>query len=134
MPRKARKDLDAKFLHIMIQGINKEYIFEKEKYIKMYLSIFNNYIKQYEITLISYCIMNSHAHFLIHTLNIKELGSFMQKVNLVFSQRYNELENRVGVIFRNRYKAEPIYDKKYLINCIKYIHNNPVKAKIVKKM
>ena len=36
-------------------------------------------------------------------------------------------------MFRNRYVAEPIYERKYLINCIKYIHNNPLKAKIVSR-
>ena len=37
------------------------------------------------------------------------------------------------MVFRNRYKTEPIYNLKYLINCIQYIHLNPVKAKMVKK-
>ena len=37
------------------------------------------------------------------------------------------------MLFRNRYKSEPIYDRKYLLNCIKYIHNNPVKANIVEE-
>ena len=39
MPRIARKDLKTPFLHVMVQGINKEYIFNEEKYIKMYLNI-----------------------------------------------------------------------------------------------
>ena len=60
-------------------------------------------------------------------------GKFMQKTNLLYAQMYNREEKRYGVLFRNRYRTEPIYNIKYLINCIKYIHNNPVKANIVEK-
>ena len=57
----------------------------------------------------------------------------MHKNNQKFAQDYNEDKNRCGVIFRNRYQAEQINNEKYLINCIKYIHYNPVKAHIVAK-
>ena len=133
MPRIARKDIKTSFLHVMVQGINKEYIFDKEKYIQIYLQIFNNYQKDFNLTLIAYCIMNNHAHFLIHADDIKDIGKYMHKVNLIYTIKYNELNNRTGVLFRNRYKSEPIYDRKYLLNCIKYIHNNPVKANIVEE-
>ena len=133
MPRIARKDLQSSFLHVMIQVINKEYIFNNENYIRMFLNIFNKYKNKYNFTLIAYCIMNNHAHFLMHSEDINEIGKFMHKVNLIYTMKYNELENRTGVLFRNRYKVEPIYDKKHLLNCIKYIHNNPVDAGMVKK-
>ena len=42
--------------------------------------------------------------------------------------------NRVGYVFRDRYVSEPITSKRYFIQCIKYIHMNPVKAKIVSSM
>lgn len=131
--RIARQDVVTSFLHVMVQGVNKEFIFKNEKYIKYYLKIINEYKLEYNFTIIAYCIMNNHAHFLIHTKDIKDFGKFMQKVNLKYSTMYNKEEKRCGVLFRNRYKSEPISDIKYLINCIKYIHNNPVKAKMVDK-
>lgn len=133
MPRVARKNLGTPFLHVMIQGVNKEYIFYNEKYIERYLEIIEKNRKDYNFTIIAYCIMNNHAHFLIYTEDINEFGKFMQKINLKYAQMYNKEEKRCGVLFRNRYQTEPIYDKKYLINCIKYIHDNPVKAKMVLK-
>ena len=133
LPRVARKDLNTPFLHVMVQGVNKEYIFNKESYIKEYLNIIDKLKKDYNITFIAYCIMNNHAHFLVYVKDIKEFGKFMQKVNLRYSNLYNREENRCGVIFRNRYRTESISDIKYLINCIKYIHENPVKAGIVQK-
>lgn len=133
MPRVARKDLNSPFLHVMVQGVNKEYIFKKDSYIKEYLKIINELKQNYNFTFIAYCIMNNHAHFLIYVEDINEFGKFMQKVNLKYSNMYNKKENRCGVLFRNRYKTEPITDIKYLKNCIKYIHENPVKAGIVQK-
>ena len=133
MPRMARKDLNTPYIHVMVQGVNKEYIFESNADIELYLSILNKNIEKYDLTIMAYCMMNNHAHFLIHVHNIEELGNFMKICNLQYAQTYNREKNRVGVLFRNRYRTEPIYDIKYLINCIKYIHNNPVKANIVKK-
>lgn len=57
----------------------------------------------------------------------------MHNVNLVYSQFYNKQKNRCGVVFRNKYQSQPIYDIKHLFTCIKYIHMNPVKADIVKR-
>lgn len=133
MPRQARKDIKTPFLHVIVQGVNKEYIFYKKEYIEKYLEIIANKKKDYKFEIIAYCMMNNHAHFLVYTENVKEFGKFMQRVNLIYAQIYNKEEKRCGVLFRNRYQTEPIYDMKYLINCINYIHNNPVKAKIVKK-
>ena len=131
MPRIARKNLNTSFIHVMVQGVNKEYIFYKEEYIERYLELINKYKENYNFTILAYCIMNNHAHFLVYTEDINDFGKFMQRVNLIYAQMYNREEKRLGVLFRNRYQIEPIYDIKYLINCIKYIHNNPVKAKIV---
>lgn len=133
MPRIARKDLRTSFLHVMVQGVNKEYIFNKDEYMEKYLELMFENIKDYNSEILAYCMMNNHAHFLIHTELINEFGKFMQRVNLAYAQMYNKKEQRCGVLFRNRYKTEPIYDIKYLKNCIKYIHNNPVKAGIVEK-
>ena len=133
MPRIARKNIDTPFIHVMVQGVNREYIFEKKSDIELYLSLISKNIENYNLTIMAYCMMNNHAHFLMYVEDIKELGEFMKKCNLQYAQMYNKEKNRVGTLFRNRYRTEPIYNIKYLINCIKYIHNNPVKANIVKK-
>ncbi len=130
-PRIARKNIKAQFLHVMVQGVNKEFIFYKKEYIKKYLEIIRENKKDYNLEILAYCIMNNHVHFLVYTKDIEKFGKFMQRINLLYAQMYNKKENRCGVLFRNRYKSEPIYDIKHLINCIKYIHNNPVKAQMV---
>lgn len=65
-------------------------------------------------------------------MDMNSFGLFMKSVNQNFANHYNNLTSRVGTVFRNRYQVEPIYDCDHLINCIKYIHDNPVKAGMVR--
>lgn len=130
MPRKARQEIKSKFLHIMIQGINREYIFNKEKDAKIYLNILKEKIKKIDVYIISYCMMNNHAHFLVYARDVNSVSKLMKQVNTGYAIYYNKHYNRCGYVFRNRFKSEEILSREYLINCIHYIHNNPVKAKM----
>lgn len=133
MPRLARKDLSTSFFHVIVQGIKKEYIFEKDTYINKYLQLLNQYKDKFNIDILAYCIMNNHAHILLYIKDVKEMSMFMHRINSIYAKYYNGVKDkRVGYVFRNRYISEPIYNEKYLINCIKYIHLNPVKANMVK--
>ena len=132
MPRIARKNFISKFHHVIVQGINKEYIFKNSQYINTYKNIILKKLEKSDITILSYCIMNNHAHFLIYSANIENLSKFMQRINTSYSKYYNKENNRVGYVFRDRYYTQEILDKNQLYNCMRYIHNNPVKAGIVK--
>ena len=63
---------------------------------------------------------------------MKELSNYMLRLNSIYGKYYNKKHNRVGYVFRDRFKSEVICDEKHLHNCIKYIYNNPVKAGICK--
>lgn len=130
--RLSRKDYAASFFHVMVQGHNKEYIFKKDKSKKKYLKLMKENEKEIEI--LAYCIMENHVHMLIYTSKIDNMSKFMHKVNSEYAMYYNYIEKgRVGSVYRDRYKSEPIYDERYFFKCINYIHKNPVKANIVPK-
>lgn len=133
MPRKSRECLDTSFYHIIVQGIKKEYIFNSKVNIEKYIELLISEKEKFKVDLLAYCVMNNHAHILLYTEKIAEMSKFMHSVNQKFAQFYNYINNeRVGYVFRDRFKSEPIYNEKSLIRCIRYIHNNPVKAKIVR--
>lgn len=133
MSRIARQYLETSFFHVMVQGINKEFIFKNDRYVNRYLQLIRKNLNKDNLKIIAFCIMNNHAHLLIRVENREELSKYMQKVNSMYAKYYNYMENgRVGYVFRDRYKSEPILDKRQLIQCVKYIHQNPVKAKMVK--
>lgn len=134
MPRISRNNITSKYIHVITQGIKKEYIFENEEYKQEYIKLLNRIIKEYSFTkILAYCIMDNHAHLLIYTDNMKELSKIMSRVNTSYGIFYNKRKERVGYVFRNRYYTQEIIDEKHLFNTFAYIHKNPVKAKIVKK-
>lgn len=134
MPRIARKNSQSNFYHVIVQGINKKYIFNKRDFINKYKQIILSKLKESNITILAYCIMNNHAHFLIFSEKCEFLSKFMQRVNTSYSQYYNKINNRVGYVFRDRYYSQDILNTKQLYSCLKYIHNNPVKAHICSSM
>lgn len=133
MPRIPRNFLSTTFFHVMVQGINKNYIFNKEEDIKFYIKNMYKLSEECNLKIIAYCIMNNHAHILIESKNVNSLEKYMHRLNTRYGMYYNKKNERVGYVFRDRYKAEGIYSEIQLNNCINYIYNNPVKAKICKK-
>ena len=133
MPRYPRNYIKTHFFHIITQGINKNYIFENPEDIKYYIKIMYKLSKEYKIKLIAYCIMNNHTHMLLEVNELDNLIKYMHSINTRYGKYYNKRYNRVGYVFRDRYKSEGIYNEKHLYNCIKYIYDNPVKAGICDK-
>lgn len=132
MPRKAREHFKGNLYHVMVQGINKENIFYNDLYKRIFIKLLFDNVNKEKLRIIAYCIMKNHAHLLLNIKDTKYMSEFMKIVNMKFAMTYNEMENRVGVVFRNRYESELIYNERYFYNCVNYIHNNPVKAGIVK--
>lgn len=132
--RRARRDINSHFVHIIVQGIEKQYIFEKEIFKQKYLSLLKENLEEYEIKLIAYTIMDNHAHICIYFENIQNVSKFMHKVNSLFASYYNFIQKRVGYLFRNRYYTQEVQDRQQLYNVISYIHNNPLKANMIKKL
>ncbi|MBR3134565.1 MAG: transposase [Clostridia bacterium] len=129
MPRISRKEYkEYQVFHIMVQGINKSSIFDKEREKNEYIKLMRNNKSEYKITIIAYCIMNNHAHILLKTSSIENLTKYMHKLNTSYGIYYNKNNERVGFVYRNRFESQAIMDINYLYNCILYIHNNPVNA------
>ena len=134
MSRIARKNIVSNFVHIVAKGIKSEFIFYKQEYKEKYTFLLNKCIKELEgIDLIAYCVMDNHAHLLIHTKEINKVETLMRKINTAYAIFYNLQEERAGYVFFNRYHSEMIENVIHLLSCIKYIHENPVKAGIVEK-
>lgn len=131
MPRISRNSLENIVCHHMVQGINREDIFKtKEDKIK-YLELLEKYYLEFKINIIAYCIMDNHVHLLMHTKTTQDISNFMKQVNSIYAMDYNRKKNRVGYVYRNRFKSVPIMTREQMHKCIKYIHMNPVKAGIV---
>jgi REP element-mobilizing transposase RayT/phage antirepressor YoqD-like protein len=133
MARTARKHLDGKYFHVMVQGIAKENIFPDDNSKGYYLRCLDKSADKKSISILGFCVMDNHTHLLLTAENISVIAQYMKIVNSEYARYYNNENDRVGYVFRDRFKSEVIQDVKYLIHCLVYIHNNPVKAHVVKR-
>ncbi len=132
MARKPRIEFEGAFYHIIIRGNQRQKIFKDKYDFLKYLEILSYYKKRYNFFLYSYVLMSNHAHLLIETQEIA-LSKILQGINQRFTMYFNKRYRTVGHLFQGRYKAILCDRDRYLLALIKYIHNNPVRARIVKK-
>ncbi|QSX05664.1 transposase [Sedimentibacter sp. zth1] len=97
------------------------------------LEIVKEIREELEFYVIAYCIMDNHMHLLIK-IDEEKLGTLMKKINVKYAMYYNKVEKRYGHVFQDGFKSEAVEDVNYLIGVLRYIHNNPVKAGIVKNI
>jgi len=77
--------------------------------------------------------MNNHYHLLLQTPQ-SNLSRCMRHINGIYTQRYNRLYRSDGQLFRGRYKAIVVDADSYLLELVRYIHRNPIRAGIVKQV
>ena len=62
--RVARKNYTSSHFHIVVKGINGEYIFRKKEYMEKYKNLLKKNLINHQVNILAYCIMNNHAHIL----------------------------------------------------------------------
>jgi putative transposase len=130
MPRVARRKSNIQIYHVMFRGIDKSDIFHgKSDYLKFLYCILNAREKSI-FTVYAYCLMTNHVHILLKAES-EELGDTLRRIAVGYALYYNNKYGRVGHLFQNRFKSEPIDSDSYFLSVIRYIHQNPIKAGIV---
>jgi len=92
----------------------------------------NKYKNDGKCTVFGYCLMGNHLHLLLQE-NSESISVTMKRIGTSYAWWYNKKYDRVGHVFQDRYKSECVEDETYLLTVIRYIHLNPVKAKITEK-
>ena len=132
MPRQARKKSETGIYHIMLRGINQQQIFEDSEDFSKFLQVLKDCKAISEFEIYAYCLMGNHIHLLIQ--EIKEpIEQIMKRIATRFVYWYNIKYQRVGHLFQDRFKSEPVEDDAYFLTVLRYIHQNPIKAGICKK-
>ncbi len=133
MGRKPRIEFKGGVYHVIQRGNNREYIF-KHKENKSYLvELLKEYKKIMNYHIYGFVFMDNHYHVIIRTLDAR-LQEIMHRVNNKYSKYYNYKNKRTGHVFEKRYKGILVKDEKYLLSLLRYIHQNPVRAKMCKRV
>lgn len=133
MPRQARKKSASGIYHVMLRGINKQQIFEDEEDCDKFLWVLKETKAVSEYKLYAYCLMGNHIHLLIKEEK-EPLEQIFKRIGGKFVYWYNIKYQRVGHLFQDRFKSEPVEDDAYFFTVLRYIHQNPVKAEICKNI
>lgn len=135
MPRRPRKISGSGIYHVMIRGINKMQIFNDDADNIQFLH-FLEYTQTDDFQILAYCLMGNHAHLLIRTSknSIEALETGMKSLCIRYAAYYNRKYERIGTLFQDRYKSQPVTTVGYFLRVLRYIHNNPVAAGITDTM
>lgn len=131
MPRTARKKSSTGFYHVIARGINHEHIFKQKREKNNLIRLLLKHLDGHDVEIYAYIIMPTHFHLLLHA-DLNFLSHYMAIVLAEFAEYYNYKHNRNGHVFQDRFKSECVECRKYFWNCFRYIHMNPVNARLVK--
>lgn len=133
MPRIRRQLSSTNVYHIMIRGNEKKDLFLDDHDRNRFIRILGekNRKKEQDFRLLAYCLMDNHVHFLIEERTPGSINRIMQGINIAYAYYFNHKYDRVGHLFQDRFKSEPIENDEHLLAAVRYIHNNPVEAGIV---
>ena len=133
MPRIARGLADNHIYHILNRGNNKQKIFSKYQDYEAFAVLIQEAKKLYPVKLFAYCLMPNHFHMIAMPILAEYLSKWMQWLMTSHVRRYNRHHNTVGHVWQGRFKSFIIQDNEYLINAIRYVEANPVRAGLVDK-
>lgn len=130
MARKPRIEFPGAFFHIIVRGNNRENIFRDGPDYSRYLQKLVYFCRKGDMTLYAYCLMPNHIHLLLEMSKVS-LSKVLQRFHTWYTQYFNRRYDRVGHVFQGRYKAIICDKDAYLLELVRYIHLNPVRASLV---
>lgn len=130
MARPLRILFSGAHYHIMNHGEMGRSIFLDDGDRKIFLSVLAAAAEMFRAKLYAFSLMETHYHLLIQTMEAN-LSEIMRHLGSVYTQKFNRKHESYGHLFRGRYKAILVDRDEYLLEVIRYIHLNPVRAGIV---
>jgi len=128
-PRKLEKG--ARY-HIIARVNRRELILDSGEMKLFFLDVVKKAKDKYDFSVINFCIMGNHVHFIIRPGEKENLSDIMRWILSVFAMRYNRLHNVIGHVWYDRFKSVILGDIRQFLKTFLYIMENPVKAGIVK--
>lgn len=118
---------EGAYYHVYNRGAHRRSIFEDEHDYLSVLRSMKDYSHRFNITVIAYCLMPNHYHWLLRQDGDVQAGQLPQRVWNGYVKEYNLRHNVQGTLFEAPYKSKLIDKDAYLFHLCRYIHGNPVK-------
>ena len=133
MPRQARLDAPGTLHHVMIRGIEGANIFHDDEDRRNFLSRIGKLVEKTGTRILAWVQMENHVHLLLFSSH-SGISGFMRRLLTGYAGWFNRRHQRSGHLFQNRYKSILCEEDQYLLELVRYIHLNPLRASVVKSM
>lgn len=130
MPRKSRIDAPGALQHIIARGINRQTIFTNKTDYREFLDRLSDIVSTGTTSCYAWALLPNHFHLLLRTGDTP-ISKVMQRLLTGYVVNYNRRHHRVGHLFQNRYKSILCQEETYLLELVRYIHLNPLRANVV---
>lgn len=133
MPRQPRLDAPGLLNHVMARGIERRDIFKDDKDRKAFLERLTTVLEETQTQCYAWALIPNHFHLLLRT-GQTPLSKVMRRLMTGYAVTFNKRHKRSGHLFQNRYKSVVCEEDPYLLELIRYIHLNPIRAGLVKDL
>ena len=133
MPRKARIDAPGALHHIIVRGIDRRKIFLDDTDRDDFLNRLSVVLDDTQTACFAWALMPNHFHLLLRTGNAA-ISRVMQRILTGYVISFNRRHRRHGHLFQNRYKSILCQEDAYLLELVRYIHLNPLRAGLVRNL
>jgi putative transposase len=131
MARKPRVHFPGALYHVIARGNQRQSVFLDRADFQTYLAYLSEYQGKFSFHLYAYALMENHLHLLLRVEEVP-LAKVMQVLQFRYTQYFNRRYGKEGHLFQGRYKAILCDQELYLLELVRYIHLNPVRAGMVK--
>lgn len=129
MARKPRLNIPGAFYHVIMRGNDKQRIFFTSNDRFHLFDLIGEGTARFDHRVHAYCLMSNHIHLLIEAGTIP-LSKVVQNFAFRYTQHINRTRNRTGHLFQGRFKSFHVDADSYLMELVRYIHLNPVRANL----
>ena len=133
MPRQPRLDAPGLLQHVMARGIEGREIFKDDQDRRSFLERLAIILEENQTQCYAWTLIPNHFHLLLRTGPVP-LSKVMRRLMTGYAVTFNKRHKRSGHLFQNRYKSIVCEEDPYLLELIRYIHLNPLRAKLVQDL
>jgi putative transposase len=130
MPRKARIDAPGALHHVICRGIERRHIFDDDEDRDSFVDRLGDLVLGTSTRCHGWALVDNHAHLLLRTGRVP-IATVMRRLLTGYAVTYNRRHRRYGHLFQNRYKSILCQEDSYLLELVRYIHLNPLRARLV---
>ena len=135
MPRTARNAPGGLAYHVLNRANGRLRLFKKDDDFLAFEKVLLQAHQRCPIRILDWCLMSNHWHFVLWPRTDDELTRFMRWLTLTHAQRWKHAHDAVGHghLYQGRFKSFPIEQDEHLLMALRYVEQNPLRAKTVKR-